>query len=660
MYKICVFAGTAEGRELVEFLSEQPVQVTACVATDYGETLLPRAQNLRISSGRLRPEEIQAMMQAERFDLVVDATHPYAAAVTENVAGACAATGTEYLRLLRAASAAPGETVFVSDAAEAAAYLSAGQGNILLTTGSKELERYAAIRGFRERVYARVLPMEESLQLCRAVGLAPSHILAMQGPFSAEMNAAMLRAVSAKYMVTKDSGSLGGFDEKAAAAHKAGAALVVIGRPVQRPGKSLSETLDILCARFGLLYQPRVSVVGIGPGADSAMTGEVHSAIEKADCLIGAKRMAGAARPGQAVFEAVSPDAIAEYIAAHKEYRSFAVAMSGDVGFFSGARKLLPKLKGYKVSVLPGLSSMAVLCARLGICYEDAVPVSVHGRERNIAQDVRANAKVFALVGGENGMARLCRTLTESGLGHVQVSVGERLSYPDEKITTGTAAELTERRFEALSAAIIENSHASRVVVHGLPDAAFQRGGDGDVVPMTKSEVRSVCLSKLQLTSDAVCWDIGAGTGSVAVEMALQARQGEVYAVEQRADAISLLEENKARFGAGNLTVVAGRAPEACRSLPVPTHAFIGGSCGGMKEIIALLLEKNPCVRIVATAIALETVSELTACINAFAFAEHEVISLAVTRGRAAGSYHLMTAQNPIYIFTLQAKGEKG
>jgi precorrin-6Y C5,15-methyltransferase (decarboxylating), CbiT subunit len=179
-------------------------------------------------------------------------------------------------------------------------------------------------------------------------------------------------------------------------------------------------------------------------------------------------------------------------------------------------------------------------------------------------------------------------------------------------------------------------------------------GGEAGAVPMTKSEVRAVCLSKLQLTEDAVCWDVGAGTGSVSVEMALLAKKGTVYAVERREDALALLEENKAAFGVENLIPVAGVAPECCEKLPAPTHAFIGGSSGNLREIVALLLEKNPGVRIVAAAVTLESAAELTGIIKEYNFTEHEIVSLTVARDRRAGRYHLMTGQNPVYLFTMQ------
>ena len=654
MYKICVFAGTTEGRELVEFLCGQKVSVTACVATEYGETLLSPAENLTVSATRLTEQEMESLFKKERFTLVVDATHPYAPAVTENIVSACKAADTEYLRLLREESLPPEDGVFVPDAAGAVEYLNSREGNVLLTTGSKELAAYQSMAGFAERVYARVLPMENSLALCAQVGLEPSHIIAMQGPFSEDMNAAMLKAVSARFMVTKESGTKGGFQEKAKAARRAGAVLVMIGRPAQKQGMEFHQVMDLLCRRYGFKACPTVTVVGIGPGSRETITEQGKAAIRQADCLIGARRMLEAVRePGQKTVDAIAPDAIAETISANPQYRRFAVVMSGDTGFFSGTKKLMPLLEDYEVTVLPGISSLSCLCAKLCTSYENVKIVSLHGRSRNIVADVLQNERVFTLVGGENGARNLCKTLTDAGLGKVQVSVGQRLSYPDEKIFTGTAEQLRNEAFESLSVVLIENKTARKVVTQGLPDSVFLRGENSEgMVPMTKSEVRAVCLAKLQLAGDSVCWDVGAGTGSVAIEMGLQASEGAVYAVEKKEAALKLLEDNCTRLGAANVTVVPGTAPEACRALPAPTHVFVGGSSGNMQQILQLAVKKNPHVRIVATAIALESVAELTRCMQQFS--DTEVVSMTVARDRKAGMYHLMTGQNPIYIFTMQ------
>ena len=657
MSKICIFGGTTEGRKLAEFLSGQPCDVMVCVATDYGQTLLPEAEHVSVSARRLPVGEIVSLLTEKRFDLVIDATHPYAQSITKSIASACRETGTLRWRLLRGASGVSPEHTYVETVSDAAAFLSGTEGNILLTTGSKELAGFSQLPGFSERVWARVLPLQSSLDACAQAGLPASHIFAMQGPFSEAMNAAMLRTIGAQYLVTKDGGAPGGFEEKESAAKSAGARLVVIGRPPEEEGLSLSKTISALCARFGFAPKPEVFIAGIGPGSEALQTQEVRAAIRRADCLIGARRMLDAvAGPQQLTIDAIAPETIASHIAQHPECGVFCVVMSGDTGFYSGTKKLLPLLRDCRVRVLPGLSSMSYLCARVGVSYEDAVPVSLHGRDFDIAREVRRRRKVFTLVGGDGGMQALCERLTQAGLGHVRIAVGERLSYPDEAITCGTAQELRSHTFDKLSAALIENDTPGEIVTPGLPDEAFLRNLEpGKLVPMTKSEVRSICLSKLRLTPNAVCWDVGAGTGSVSIEMARLCADGTVYAIEKNEQALALLEKNRESFSASNMQIIPGPAPEACRALPAPTHAFLGGTSGSVRDILALLLEKNPHVRIVATAVTLESVSALTACMADFEIAE--CVSVQVSKAAQLGQYHLMQAQNPVYIFTLQNGG---
>lgn len=657
MSKICIFGGTTEGRKLAEFLSGQPCDVMVCVATDYGQTLLSEAEHVSVSARRLPVGEIVSLLTEKRFDLVIDATHPYAQSITKSIASACRETGTLRWRLLRSASGVSSEHTYVETVSDAAAFLAGTEGNILLTTGSKELAKFSQLPGFSARVWARVLPLQSSLDACAQAGLPASHIFAMQGPFSEAMNAAMLRTIGAQYLVTKDGGAPGGFEEKEAAAKSAGARLVVIGRPPEEEGLSLSKTISALCTRFGFAPKPEVFIAGIGPGSEALQTQEVRAAIRRADCLIGARRMLDAvAGPQQLTIDAIAPETIASHIAQHPECGVFCVVMSGDTGFYSGTKKLLPLLRDCRVQVLPGLSSMSYLCARVGVSYEDAVPVSLHGRDFDIAREVRRRRKVFTLVGGDGGMQALCERLTQAGLGHVRIAVGERLSYPDEAITRGTAQELRSHTFDKLSAALIENDTPGEIVTPGLPDEAFFRELEpGKLVPMTKSEVRSICLSKLRLTPNAVCWDVGAGTGSVSIEMARLCADGTVYAIEKNERALALLEKNKEAFSASNMQIIPGPAPEACRDLPAPTHAFLGGTSGSVRDILALLLEKNPRVRIVATAVTLESVSALSACMEDFEAAE--CVSVQVSKAAQLGQYHLMQAQNPVYIFTLQNGG---
>lgn len=660
MPEICLFAGTAEGRRLTAFLEKQDVKLTVCVASEYGGQLLDGGDHFSLSDRKLSAEEIFELLQSGHFDLVIDATHPYAAAVTENIAESCRRTGTEYLRLLRGTSGAADSAVTVPDIASAVEFLNTTEGNILLTTGSKNLGAFTALRDFPERVYARVLPMGSSLEACDAAGLKPSHIIAMQGPFSEEMNLANLRSVRAAWLVTKDTGETGGFTAKITAAEKAGAGVVVIGRPSHEEGYSEAEVIGLLCERFGFSRVPSVKIIGIGPGGQDQMTRAAWQAIESADCLIGAKRMLAAAVPGQKpCFEAIAPEAITDHIRNHPEYQHFAVLMSGDSGFYSGTRRLLPLLKDFETEVLPGISSLSYLCAKLGTDYEEIRTVSLHGRTTGFLPEVSREKRLFLLTGGENTVHAVCQKLIDAELEDVRLSIGEHLSYPDERIRNGTPRELLNRTFDPLSVILIENDHPSAVVTHGLPDEAFEReSGSKGLIPMTKSEIRSVCLSKLALTETAVCWDIGCGTGSVAVEMALQAGKGRVCAIDIDPAAAELTGKNAARFSCANLSVTQGSAPEACRDLPTPTHVFIGGSSGNLREIIQTLFDRKAPMRITAAAVTLDTIAELTDISESFPFSESEVVMIQTARGKKAGSHRLMLGGNPVYIFTMCISGK--
>ncbi|MBQ6504070.1 MAG: precorrin-6A reductase [Flexilinea sp.] len=656
MTKFCLFAGTTEGRRLADFLCRQDTELTVCVATEYGESLLGSGEHLSISHKRLSAEEITKLLDDEKFDLVIDATHPYAEAVTGNITESCRKTDTEYLRLLRGSSEFSDDAVLVSSVSEAAEFLKNTTGNILLTTGSKELQKFGNTPNFSERVYARVLPIQSSLAACETAGLKPSHIIAMQGPFSEEMNEAMLREVNAEWLVTKDGGDAGGFEAKLSAARKANAKLIVIGRPQEQEGYSETEVMKILCERFGFTRTPQVKIVGIGPGSQDLLTREVIRTIDEAHCLIGAGRMLKPFRSGSKVlFEAIAPDIIADFIRAHPEFQRFCVLMSGDSGFYSGTKRLLPFLKECDIEILPGISSLSYLCAKLHTSAEDIHPVSLHGRDTDIIREIRDHARVFALTGGENSVNSICQTLVDAGMEKLLIYVGERLSYTDEKLSKGSPAELLREIFDPLSVVLIENAETNRLAAHGLPDDIFLRDhSKKGLIPMTKSEIRSICLSKLALTEDAVCWDIGSGTGSVSVEMALCAKKGMVYAIEKDPDALDLSKVNAQRLRASNIRFIEGSAPEVLAKLPTPTHVFIGGASGHMREIIELLFSKGTDIRITATAVALETIAELTGIIKAFPFLKTEAVSVQTAKIKQAGDHLLMNGGNPVTIFTMQ------
>lgn len=384
-------------------------------------------------------------------------------------------------------------------------------------------------------------------------------------------------------------------------------------------------------------------------GDGDTRTGGAARAVAEAQCVIGAKRMLESADcAGKLLRAAIAPDDIARVIREENVER-FAVLFSGDTGFYSGAKKLVAALDGVRLEVLPGIGSLQALCARLRRPWENVRAVSLHGRNCNFAAEVRAHEAVFALLGGRDGakdaLARLCR----AGLGGLTVHIGQRLGYPDEKLVSGTAQALQDGEYDPLSVLLVENPNwASEIVTPGLPDEAFDR----DETPMTKSEVRAVSLGKLALTPGAVIYDVGSGSGSVSVECARLSPMGHVYAIERKPGAAALTRRNAEKFGLENLTVTEGLAPEAFAELPAPTHAFLGGTAGNLDAILDALLAKNPHVRIVANAVTLETIAQLTEAAKRFAFSD--IAEISVAKPRRVGGYSLMTAQNPVYVFTMQ------
>ncbi len=656
MYKAIVFAGTTEGYALCNFLAENEISVYACAATEYGGSLLSEGPFLHVSAGRLKTEDMEELFKKETPGIVLDATHPYAAEVTKNIRKACENTGARYQRILRPQGDKTSEAIYVESTKKAAEFLSGTEGNIFLTTGSKELSEFTVIPDYKERLFARVLSIPSVICSCAELGIEGKHLIGMQGPFSAEINEAMLRQFQCSYLVTKDTGLAGGFPEKIEACQRCGVTPVIIGRPLKEEGLSLPEARVFLADLFGLELSRKISLVGIGMGAEKTLTLEGKKALDEAELLIGAKRMTEAVqKPGQKVLHEYRSDRIVEYIREHPQYRSVAIALSGDVGFYSGAKKLVEFLNG-KVEVICGISSVVYFMAKIGFSWDDAKIVSAHGRKCNLVSLIRHNPKVFSILGTEDGVASLAKKLVYYGMGEVILYVGENLSYDNEKIFHDKAENLTRYRGDALSVVTAYNEKAAALsAVHGIRDEEFLRGK----APMTKEEVRTVSLSKLGLTEDSVCYDVGAGTGSVSIEMALRAWNGEVYAIEKKEDALKLLEENRQKFAADNLKIIPGTAPEAMEELPVPTHAFIGGSSGNMKEIIKLLLEKNPGVKLVINCITLETVAEAMNAIRDFALIEVDILQLSASRSRSVGRYHMMMGENPIYIISCCGRGEE-
>jgi len=524
MCKIWIFGGTTEGRLLAEYCSREKIEAWVSVASEYGEELLQEelmesgnagnpdlnhntclakknlktvqaSSVIKVLRGRMDRYQMEEFIRNQGIHLVIDATHPHARLVSEEIQEACGRTGVRLERCLRAEGEQnkARDWVEVDSIQEAVSFLSSVSGVIFATTGSKELEALCQIPDYQKRVYARVLPTSNVLKKCEKLGITGSHLIAMQGPFSTEMNTLFLRQTKAEWLLTKDSGRAGGFQEKMEAARENGTRVVVIRRP-EEDGISLEEAMEVLKkADEGKVGELKTHLIlaGIGMGQPSQMTGEVLRAIRESDALIGAGRMLESAeralqnnllisKEGKAenrqesaaaveketkCYKAYLPDDVIQIVSKHPEWKQAVILYSGDTGFFSGASRMAERLReaGYPFTVYPGTSCVSYLAARLGTHWEDAAIYSAHGRELSVDRvmkrlcDPEEPAKrAFILMGGKNGAGQFCERLTQAGYGNVQVTVGENLSYPEEQIRSGTAEEMKKMEFADLSLMLLE------------------------------------------------------------------------------------------------------------------------------------------------------------------------------------------------------------
>ncbi len=403
-----------------------------------------------------------------------------------------------------------------------------------------------------------------------------------------------------------------------------------------------------------------IYIVGIGPGSIEQLTCEARQILQGADMLIGASRMLEIAKnlsKSQKVktFAAYLPNEIDEILKQHKENKQICILMSGDIGFYSGAKKLVEKLKDYDVRLIPGISSISYMSAKIKVPWSEMKILSHHGRQANLIHAIEHHRWVFAILSGSEDLYCLGKKLQAYAMWDVNLYIGENLSYEDEKIYRMKPKDFREAEahsFSSLLVVVIENPHPKEMDYFEIADEAFIRGK----VPMTKSEVRTVSISKMHLTNDAIFYDIGAGTGSISIQVGKMYPNSKVYAIEKNPEAIKLMEENRLKFAVDNMTIIDGFAPKVLLDLPTPTHVFIGGSSGQLEEILEVLESKNPMVRVVISAIALETQIKVMQICKENKWQLKEMIQLSVAKAKEVGTYHLLMGQNPISIFVLERK----
>lgn len=474
MSDVIIFGGTTEGRRLAEFCGEHKIQAVVCVVSEYGEMLVPESPSVRVIRRALEKDEMEALFVAEKPSLVLDATHPYARVVTENVTQVCQKMGIVWYRVLRKSELETKNAdsiVTVDSVDQAVEWLKSHEGTVLVTTGSKELVKYTAIPDYKERIFARILPDSQALLNSETLGFPRNHMIAMQGPFSLEMNIATMRMTGANYLVTKESGHAGGFLDKIHAAEVVGATALVIGRPLKETGVSLEEACQYL-EPFGMETITRtITLIGIGMGAPGMWTVAARKTLLEADAVAGASRMVESVEKDlgeKAVLKAYDGKKILDWFEHAPQLRKLAVLYSGDTGFYSGASGLAETLRErqkagkdqeIQLEILPGISTVSYLASKLQIPWQDLELESLHGREAKPWEALERGKNVFLLLGGVEPVAEVSRMISEHGFGSWLVSAGKNLSYDDEKILTDTAENMMNKKLgDGLWAVIVRKA----------------------------------------------------------------------------------------------------------------------------------------------------------------------------------------------------------
>jgi len=628
MRRILIFGGTTEGRKLAEFCNKYDIKAIVSTATPYGADLLSDFKNIETISGRLDLNQMSDYIRINNINFVIDATHPYAVEATANIKEACRICNIKYLRLLRDELEIYGKAV--DSISEAVEYLNSNDKSAIITTGIKNLSEYTAVKNFRKRLAVRVLSQND---VC---GLGFENVIFGNGRFSVEDNIKYIKEYNAEVLVTKESGISGGYPEKVQACRECGIDMITIKRPPES-GYSLEFVKKVV-------YK-KIFIVSTGMDGIKTLTSEALECINQSDMLIGAERVLKPfENSGKPCFKLYKTEEIYNLIL-ESEYRKISVLMSGDCGFYSGAEKLSEKLEFFDTSIISGISSPVYFCSKINKQWKNMKFVSLHGTENNIIRNISANNYCFFLLGGKIKVCDICRKIFDYNMTGIRVYIGENLGYECERIYSGKPEDFKDLITDNLCVMITENPFYDKFIKSGISDSEFIR----EKIPMTKSEIRSVIISKLEIQKNSICWDIGCGTGSVSVEMALQCIDGKVYSADKNPDAIKLTGLNSKKFLCDNIEVISGNAPECLSLLPVPDKVFIGGSCGKISEIIEFVYSKNRYADIVVTAVSLETINETLRVFTNYGFLT-DIVQISVTRTRKAGNHTMLSAENPIFV----------
>jgi precorrin-6Y C5,15-methyltransferase (decarboxylating) len=406
----------------------------------------------------------------------------------------------------------------------------------------------------------------------------------------------------------------------------------------------------------------RIDIIGIGPGGARSLDAGSARRIKKADIIFGGRRLLD-----------MFPDSKAEKVPIHANLpevletikpslgvKKIVVLASGDPGFFGIAGYLAKALGKRAVNIIPDVSAMQLAFARIGESWEDAVFVSAHGRPiEDIIPRVRDNSKICIFTDKVHTPSAVAGALLENGVADYTAYVGENLGGKGERVTRTSLRGLRTKEFPPLNTLILlrnQGSESEPQTYLGIPDAEFHKRSSREGL-ITKQEVRAISLSKMRLKPGGTVWDIGSGSGAVAVEASFLASRGQVYAMEKNRADIAVIRRNIRKFKAGNIAVLQTLAPEGLEDIAAPDAVFIGGSSGRLADITGYAADRLlPGGAIVTNVVGLENLQTAVATLKKQRLAP-EITMASISRSAATGDITRLAAMNPVFVVSA-VKGE--
>lgn len=408
------------------------------------------------------------------------------------------------------------------------------------------------------------------------------------------------------------------------------------------------------------MLKDKIYIIGVAPGGPASLLPEARRLVKRAEVVFGAERLLKMFPSLGAEKLSIKNNlaTVAELIMANLGKKRMVVLASGDPGFYSVARYLTSKLGKDAFEIMPNVSAMQVAFARIGESWDDAALTSVHSRPiESVVEMVRSNRKIGLFTDDRHTPGEIARVLEEHGIDNCRAYVCQDLGTDKESIIATDLYRLKGMEFSPLNVMILigdaqkpgENAPAQQLL--GIAEESFQQPTAGRGL-ITKLEVRAISLAKLGLTENSIVWDIGAGSGAVAIEASLLAGKGTVFAIEKSNEAVSAIRENIRRFSRHNIKVIQAFAPDSLEELPDPNAVFIGGSGGNLSEISGVACRRlKPGGRIVVNAATLETLYAAVNGLKEYGFAV-EVTLVNVARSKDISNLTRLEALNPVFVIT--------